>query len=167
MADIVRWDPSESFVSLRQMMDRLFEDAWIRPGWLMAGDAQQSVAVDVYEKADDVVVTATIPGVRPGDIDISVQGNMLTIRGESRMDEEVNEESFHRRERRFGKFMRQVALPDPVNSETAEAHFENGILKLHLPKADEAKPRRIPISGETAPIHQAGRPSDEKGDYSG
>lgn len=150
MADITRWDPTESFVSLRQMMDRLFEDAWVRPGWRMTGgEAQSTLAVDVYETGDDVMVTAAIPGVKPEDIDISVQGNMLTIKGESRMDEDVSEDNFHRRERRYGEFMRQVALPDAVNNERAEANFENGILKLRLPKAEEAKPRRIQITGGT------------------
>src|SRR5262245_48728752 len=91
MPDIVRWDPSESFVSLRQMMDRLFEDAWVRPAmWRGTGEAQSTLAVDLYESGDDVMVTATVPGVRPDDVEITIQGNILTIKGETRVDSNVN-----------------------------------------------------------------------------
>jgi len=128
-------------------MDRLFEDAWVRPFGMGLGQGEAAPAVDVYETGDDVVVTAGVPGVKPEDIDISVQGNILTIKGETRMDDQVKEGSYHRRERRYGTFMRQIQLPTPVRSDQADARFENGILRLQLPKAEEAKPRRIEVKG--------------------
>ena len=148
MANITRWDPFGDMLSLRQAMDRLFEDAFVRPRNLIhfngeAGAA--TLAVDMYETENEIVLSAAVPGVKPEDLDISIQGDVLTIKGETRTTDEVTEESFYRRERRFGAFYRQVQLPKPVKSDGAEATFENGIVKLTLPKADEARERKIPV----------------------
>lgn len=147
MANLTRWDPFGHMWSLRDAMDRLFEDALVRP-WSAASDGApvSTLPLDMYETADDVVVTASVPGVKPEDIEITVQGDTLTIRGETRTEHEVNEEAYHYRERRFGRFHRQVALPRSVRSDAAEASFENGILRLRLPKAEEAKERKIPVT---------------------
>lgn len=152
MANIVRWDPFSETLSLRQAMDKLFEDAWVRP-WGFAHDANGngsgvgSLPLDIYETGDDVMVTATVPGVNPDDLEITVQGDVLTIRGETKSDESVGDERYHRRERSYGRFARQVALPSSVDSGKAEAAFDNGVLKLRLPKAEQAKERRIQITG--------------------
>lgn len=145
MANITRWDPFGEMLSLRQAMDRLFEDSWVRVGG--GGDTATTLAVDVYESDNELVVTANVPGVKPEDIDISVQGDTLTIKGETHSEATSREENYYRRERRFGAFYRQLLLPRPVKSEAAEAEFENGVLRLRIPLAEEARERKIPIKG--------------------
>jgi len=144
---IRRWDPMSEMMSLRHVMDRLFEDAWV-PSWGTVRGAVESgfgtLPVDIYETEDAVVVTASLPGLKPEDIDITVQGDMLRIQGEIKHDQEVKDDQFHRRERRFGHFQRELALPTSVRADGVEAQFEHGVLTLHLPKAEEAKARRIP-----------------------
>jgi len=157
MANVVRWDPFGETLSLRQAMDKLFEDAWVRPWSQFAGrdgEGLMTLPLDVYETGDDVVVTATVPGVKPEDIDITVQGDLLTIRGETKSDESVGDEKYHRRERAFGRFSRQVVLPTSVDSGKAEATFEHGVLHLRLPKAEAAKERRIQVTGTTTPTSE-------------
>lgn len=147
MAKLTRWDPFGHMWSLRDAMDRLFEDALVRP-WSVGSDGApvSTLAIDMYETADDVVVTASVPGVRAEDIEITVQGDTLTIRGETRTEHEVTEEAYHYRERRHGRFHRRVGLPRSVRSDAAEASFENGILRLRLPKVEEAHERKIPVT---------------------
>lgn len=154
MAEITRWEPFGEMLSLRQAIDRLFEDAFIRPpGVVGAGEltgggegrAGIGFPIDVYEQDDDLVVRAVLPGVKPEDVDISVQGNTLTIQGETREETESGRGRFHRRERRYGSFFRQLQLPTAIQTENADARFENGVLMLRLPKAEEARERRINI----------------------
>ncbi len=163
MANLVRWDPFGETWSLRQAMDRLFEDAFVRP-WNAGAQGNSGVsglAVDMYEDGDDLVVTAAVPGVRPEDIDITIQGDVLTIKGQSETDQQREQASFHLNERRYGRFFRQVALPHAVKSDAAEATFENGILRLRLPKTEEAKERKIQVqAGGGAPqVTQNGQKS--------
>jgi HSP20 family protein len=153
MANLVRWDPLSEFTPLRQMMDRLMEDAWVRPhnSWI-PGNAEGfgHFAFDLYETDDDFIVTAALPGVKPEDVDLSVQGNVLTISGELKPEEHGGEQrNYHTRERRYGKFSRQVALPTGINGDQIQARLDNGVLTLHVPKAEEQKPRRVQISGGT------------------
>ena len=151
---ITRWEPITERMSLRQMMDRLMEDAWVMRPWgsvPVAGAGGGTFPLDLYETDDDIVVTATLPGIKPEDVDITVQGDVLRIHGETKDDEKVGEAQFHRRERSYGRFDREVALPVGVKSDAAQAHFEHGVPTLHLPKAAEAKPHRIPIQGATSP----------------
>ena len=154
MADITRWEPFREMMSLRQAMDRLFEDALVRPfspgGWGEEG-ALGGLDIDLYEKDDDLVVEAGLPGVKPEDVDISVQNNVLTIRGETGQEQEGTRGRWHQRERRYGSFFRRIQLPAPVQIEKAEAKFDNGVLRLRLPKAEEARERRIPISAGEGP----------------
>lgn len=152
MANLVRWDPFSEMWSLRQAMDHLFEDAFVRP-WgatRLRDDGSAGLAVDMYETGDDLVVTAAVPGVRSEDIDITVQGDVLTIKGETQSEKDDTLSGYHLHERRYGRFYRQVALPSSVKSDAAEAHFENGILRLRLPKAEEAKERKIQVQNGTA-----------------
>jgi HSP20 family protein len=105
------------------------------------------LAVDLYETNDELVVTAVVPGVKPDDIDITIQGEVLTIKGETRQSDTVSADAYHHRERWHGRFFRQIALPKSVKGDQADARFENGILTLRLPKAEEAKERRIRVQG--------------------
>jgi HSP20 family protein len=130
-------------------MDRLFEESFVRPGGGRLAPAGMEVpAVDMYQTDDAVVVKSAIPGIKPEDIDISITGDTLTIKGETQVEEEVNEENYIRRERRYGSFCRSLALPLPVVTDKAAAEFENGVLTLTLPKAEEVKPKAIKIKAK-------------------
>lgn len=149
MASLVRWEPFSDLVSLRDAMDRLFEDSFVRPraGW-MAPFGGQTLAVDMYETDDDVVVKTAIPGIKSEDIDISVTGETLTIKGETKAENKVEKANYIRQERRFGSFCRSVALPTQVKADKAQAVFEHGLLTLTLPKAEEVKPRSIKVEAK-------------------
>jgi len=130
-------------------MDRLFEESFVRPreGWLAPLSAQ-TLAVDMYETSEDVVVRTALPGVDPEDIDVSVVGDTLTIKGESQTEEEQKGANYIRRERRYGSFSRSLSLPTNVVADKAVADFSKGILTLRLPKAEEVKPKRIEIKAK-------------------
>ncbi|MFQ5946938.1 MAG: Hsp20/alpha crystallin family protein [Anaerolineae bacterium] len=141
-----RWEPFDDLVSLRDAMNRLFEESWVRPrgGWLWPS-LSGTLAIDIYETDEAVVVKTAVPGVDPDNIDITLQGDTLTIAGEAEADEEVKGERYIRRERRYGSFSRSVALPSGVVADKAEAQFEDGMLTLTLPKAEETKPKSIKV----------------------
>src|SRR5512136_3061603 len=142
MAELVRWSPARDMVSLREAMDRLFEESFLRPDLFGAGETPASaLPLDMFETENDVVVKASVPGVKPEDIDVTVTGDLLTIKGEFKLEENVEKENFIRRERRYGSFSRSLALPTAVNVDKATAEFENGVLKLKLPKSEEVKPK--------------------------
>jgi HSP20 family protein len=141
------WDPFREAVSLRDAMNALLQESFIRPGGLLPQDGSAILPLDVIETEDAFVIKASVPGVRPEDVQITVRGDTLTIRGESRSEEEKKDERWHLRERRFGTFQRSLSLAMPVNSDEAQATFEHGVLMLTLPKAEEAKPRQIKIGG--------------------
>jgi HSP20 family protein len=146
MANLVRWDPVRDMMSLREAMDRLFEESFVRPrGMLAPVEGAATLALDVFESDEDVTVRASIPGVNPDDIDISVTGDVLTIKGETSEEREEKQGNYQLRERRYGAFQRSVNLPAPVNTDKAEAEFKNGVLTLTLPKVEEVKPRSIKI----------------------
>jgi HSP20 family protein len=146
MTNLVRWEPIRDLVSLREAMDRLFEESFVRPhtDWPAPAEAG-ALAVDVYETEDAVVVKSAIPGVKPEDIDISLTGDTLTIKGETKSEEEVKEENYVRREMRYGSFARTLSVPTSVVTDKAEAKFADGVLTLTLPKAEEVKPKAIQI----------------------
>jgi HSP20 family protein len=144
MSSIIRWQPFEDLVSLRDAMDRLFEESFIRPrSWMMPFEG--GLAVDVYETEDNVVVEASLPGVKPEEIEVNLTGNVLTIKGETKFEKEENGERYIRRERRYGSFCRSVSLPAGLEGGKAEAEFEHGILKLTIPKAEAVKPKVIEV----------------------
>jgi HSP20 family protein len=149
MANLVRLDPVRDMMSLREAMDRLFEESVVRPRtWLASGEGVAALAVDVFESEDDVTVRASIPGVQPEDIDISITGEVLTIKGETSEDNEEKQGNYHLRERRYGAFQRTVTLPTLVNTDKATADFEHGVLTLTLPKVEEVKPKSIKIKAK-------------------
>lgn len=147
MANLVRWEPVRDLVSLREAMDRLFEESFVPPGaGRLAPFEGEALAVDMYETGDAVVVKTAVPGVKAEDIDISISGNLLTIKGETRAEEKIEEENYIRRECRYGAFSRSVSVPVPVVAGEAEAEYENGMLTLTLPKAEEVKPKAIRVN---------------------
>ncbi len=145
---ITRWEPFRDLISLREAMDGLFEEGWVwpRPGWRLP--LQESLAIDIYETPDNVVVKTAVPGVKPEDIDITITGNTLTIAGETKAEEKVEEENYVRRERRYGRFSRSITLPSGAQGEKAEATFEHGLLTLSIPKAEEAKAKVIKVKSK-------------------
>lgn len=144
MASITRRDPFRDLLNLQGEMTRLFGRAY---GSDEAEGARTSWAppIDIYETADAYRVVAELPGFNPDEVDVTVNEGTLTIKGERKFYNEVNEESFHRIERRFGAFQRLVSLPQQVQAEKVEASFDKGVLTVSIPKAEQAKPRRIEI----------------------
>lgn len=136
---VVRWTPMNP-VNLMNEFDRLFERPYTRP------TAEWNVALDVAEVDDAYFVKATIPGVNVEDIEITLEDDVLMLKGEIKQDEEVEEAKYHLRERRYGSFSRSIRFPMAVNGEAIEATYTNGILNLNVPKAEAVKPKRITIS---------------------
>jgi len=145
---IVRWEPLSELMSLQEAMDRLFEESFVRPRSALMPFGSTGLALDVYETDDALVVTTSTPGVKTEDLDISITGDILTIRGETKREEEVKRENYHRQERRYGAFSRSVTLPVPVDADKAEAKCQNGVLTLTIPKAEEARPKIIKVKGK-------------------
>lgn len=151
MTLIRRPSPFGELISLRQAMDRLFEDSYVRSRGGGAGSAdEQPLALDIYTTSDALVVEAALPGVKPDDVDISVLGDTLTISATTREEESRSEEGYSYREIRRGSFSRQVTLPGGLKTDAATASFDNGMLRLSIPKAEEAKPRQIQIKPTAA-----------------
>jgi HSP20 family protein len=146
MAELVRWEPTREMTSLREAMDRLFEDSFIRPGWFApVWGGTEMLPVDVYETADQLVVKAAVPGVKPEEIEVTVTGDLLTIKGEFKAEEKVEKGNYLRQERRHGNFYRQVGLSASVDADKAKATFENGVLTLELPKVEAAKAKTVKV----------------------
>jgi HSP20 family protein len=134
-------------LTLREAMDRLFNDAFTHPLSLMreGGSNWSSPAIDMYQTDNEVVVKAALPGIQADEVQINVTGDILTIKGEMKHEEEKKDKSWHIREQRWGAFERSLTLPTGVISEKAKADFENGILTITLPKSEAVKPRTITV----------------------
>lgn len=143
MSSLIRWEPLDRLVSLDDMVDRFFDRSVWRPMGFDPLAAQ--VALDMYETKDDVVVKATLPGVKPEDLQVRVEAGVLHIDAETKSEEKIEEKDYVRRERRFGKVSRSVALSSDVYADKATAEFEHGILTLKFPKREEAKARSVQI----------------------
>ena len=147
MSNLTRWEPIREMMTLREAMDRLFDDAFTRP--LNARDGGwSSPAVDMYQTDDEVVIKAALPGFKADEVQINVTGDVLTIRGESKYEDENKDKSWHIREQRWGSFERSIGLPTSVVSDRADANFENGILTITFPKAEEVKPKTITVKAK-------------------
>ncbi|MGB8984004.1 MAG: Hsp20/alpha crystallin family protein [Anaerolineales bacterium] len=144
MSNLTRWEPVREMMTLREAMDRLFDDAFTRPINLRDG-GWSAPAIDMYQTDDEVVVKAALPGFKANQVQINVTGDMLTLKGNMQHEEEKKDKAWHIREQRWGTFERTVALPTAVVSDRASADFENGILTIKLPKAEEVKPRTINV----------------------
>ena len=146
MSNLTRWEPMREMMTLREAMDRLFDDAFTRP--LSINGGFTAPAIDMYQTDDEVVVKATLPGLKAEDVDISVTGDTLTLRGEYKQENEQKEARYHIREQRYGSFERSLLLPTDVKADKAVADFENGVLTIRIPIAEEVKPKAISIKAK-------------------
>ncbi|HEV3168370.1 MAG TPA: Hsp20/alpha crystallin family protein [Isosphaeraceae bacterium] len=143
-------EPVREMVSLRDAMNSLFQESFVRPLGMLAESGPAILPLDISENENEFIVKASLPGMRPEDVQITVHGDTVTIRGEMKDEEEKKDDHYHLRERRYGQFQRTVSLSTPVSADKAKAHFENGVLTLTLPKSEEAKPKQIKINGATS-----------------
>ena len=154
---ITRWDPFRELAQLQNRVNRLFQEANV--GQEEGLNTTSFVPpVDIYETEHSIVLKLEVPGVEQKDLDIRIENNTITIRGERKFEKEVKEENFHRVERRYGSFQRSFSLPNTVNPEQVSADYENGVLKVTLAKRAEAKPKQIKVNvGGQKTIEQKGQ----------
>jgi HSP20 family protein len=145
MSDIIRWNPFREMVSMRNAMDRMFEDALIGPEWDWRQAGRWQLSLDIVENDDEFTVKASIPGINPDDLEITLSGKILTIKGETQGESESDQGKYHLRERRYGSFSRRVSLPTEINDKEVKASYDSGVLTLTLPKSEDTKPRRIEV----------------------
>lgn len=145
---VMRFDPFREMISLREAMDRLFEESFLRPRveWETSGTRRYTLPVDVYTTDNEIVVQASLPGLKPDEVEINLEGDTLTIRGEVKPP--LANVNYVFQERPYGVFSRTFTLNVPVDASKAEAVFENGVLTLTLPKADEVKPKTIKVKSK-------------------
>ena len=145
---LTRWDPFKDLLRIQERMNRMFEDSMVRsqggeePG---SGRAGWTPTVDIFETPDDIVMLADLPGLAPDSLDVRVEGNSLILAGERRLDEDVQEENFHRMERGYGLFRRSFTLPATIRQEGIRAEHNNGVLRVTLPKAESMGPKKIQV----------------------
>jgi len=172
MTIVRRPSPFGELVSLRQAMDRLFEDSFVRPNrWLTTANGESGAGflpLDVHVTNDELVVQAQLPGVKPDDLDVTVENGTLTITGETSSDTRTEEQNYLVREIRRGSVSRTISLPDGLEPDRAKADFENGVLTLRIPRAEQVKPRSIKITptiaGTATDGTTAGSTPTESGD---
>jgi len=141
---IIRWDPFREMTQVQNQFNRLVDQMW--------GGRQESwlPAVDVFDNKDAVVLKAELPGMNPDDIQIEVEDNVLTLKGERKFEETLDEERYYRDERRYGSFQRSLALPQGVKADEIQANYDDGILTVTVPKAEEEKPKKIEVKAKKA-----------------
>jgi HSP20 family protein len=154
MRAIARWEPFRSVSTLQDQVNRLFHEGFERAGEESSLSAW-APAVDIYETEHELVVKADLPDVDPKDLDIRVENNLLTIRGERKFEKKVSEENYLRVERSYGSFARSFTLANTVNSEAIKADYQNGVLTLSIPKREEAKPKQIKVNVGTPAVATA------------
>jgi HSP20 family protein len=145
MTVLTRWDPFREFTTLQDRMNRLFRDSY--------GDREEALttstfapAVDVYEDEHNITLNIEVPGIDEKDIDVRVENNTLTVHGERKFEKEQKEENFRRVERQYGSFTRSFTLPNTVDTDSIQANYEKGVLKIQLAKKAEAKPKQIKVN---------------------
>ena len=146
MTVLTRWDPFRELNTLQDRMNRLFQEATPGREDDLMNTGSFVPPVDIYEDEHAITLSLEVPGVEEKDIDIRLENNTLTIRGERKFDNEEKEQNFHRIERRYGSFSRSFTLPNTVDTEQCNADFENGVLKVKLAKRAEAKPKQIKVN---------------------
>jgi len=154
MRTIARWEPFRGVTTLQDQINRLFNETFERKGEESSLSAW-APAVDIYETEQELVVKADLPDVDPKDLDIRVENNLLTIRGERKFEKKVSEENYLRVERSYGSFARSFTLANTVNSEAIKADYQNGVLTLTIPKREEAKPKQIKVNVATPAVAAA------------
>jgi HSP20 family protein len=148
---ITRFDPFRDLVQLQDRVNRLFQESAPARGEEAFTNGSFVPPVDIFEDEHDIVLKLEVPGVDQKDLDIRIENNTITIRGERKFEKEAKEENYHRVERRYGSFQRSFGLPQTVNPENVTADYENGILKVTLAKRAEAKPKQIKVNVGSAP----------------
>ncbi|MCL6566136.1 MAG: Hsp20/alpha crystallin family protein [Acidobacteriia bacterium] len=146
MPTITRWDPFRNLLTLQEQMNRLFEDTFSRARADESSLAAWVPPVDIYETESELVLKADLPGIQEKDLDIRVENNMLTIRGERKFDQTVKEDNYLRVERAYGTFSRSFSLPNTVNPDAIRAEYRNGVLEVRMPKREESKPKQIRVT---------------------
>lgn len=141
------WDPWRDLATIQEKMNQMFEDTFTRGHGREEGltPAMWAPAVDIYETDDAVVLKAEVPGVEREQVGIEVKDGILTLRGERKFEKEAKEENYHRMERSYGTFVRSFSVPTSVDSEKISAKLRDGVLEVHLPKAEKAKPKQIRV----------------------
>jgi HSP20 family protein len=146
-----RWEPLRDMMSLRDAMERLIQESFLRPAGSILPAMRGAMPLDVVERGDAFEIRASLPGIKPEDVQITVQGDVLTIRGTTTSEQERkddrDDENWILRERRSGSFYRSLTLPAHLDADRATARFDQGVLVLEIPKAETAKARQIPVSG--------------------
>ncbi len=143
---IVRWDPFRELTDMQRSMDQLIRNFGPTGGREEALGTNFVPPVDVYEDEHGITLKLEVPGIDEKDLDVRVENNVLTIHGERKFDKEEKEENFQRIERRYGSFTRTFTLPNTVNTDDVQADYEKGVLKIHLNKRAEAKPKQIKVN---------------------
>ena len=151
MATITRWDPVNEMLSLREAMSQLFEDSYVASPRSAQGSF--APALDLSESEDGFLVEMAIPGLKPEDLQITFENNVLTVKGQVHQAKDDKKRTYHRTERRYGSFQRSITLPITVKGDSIQAALTDGILRLEIPKAEEVKPRRITVN--VAPVQPA------------
>ena len=147
---IVRYDPFRDLRSLQEEVNRLFSTNLTRAfGDEGLGRGAWAPSVDIYENKDQIVLEAELPGMKQEDFDLSIENNVITLRGERRFEKTDESDNYHRVERSYGSFTRSFTLPQSVSNEDAHAEYSNGVLRVTLPKREETKSRRIEVTGAT------------------
>jgi HSP20 family protein len=141
---LMKWEPFEGLSALRREMDRLFED-FSAGGSLRFWERAAEPAVEVSDTAEAVVVKVQVPGISKDDLQLTITESALTVKGETKEEEKKEDKHYHRREFRYGAFVRSIALPAPVQAEKATAQLKDGVLEVTMPKSAEAKVKQIPI----------------------
>ncbi len=139
---LARWDPFRELDLLQERINRLFDEAWLRPVRRERGFVP---AVDIYEDENEIVVKCELPDMNEKDIEVKVENNVLTIKGEKKLEREEKKENYHLIESSYGSFSRSFTLPSNVDADKATAKYEKGVLKITLPKKEEAKPKQIEV----------------------
>ncbi|PIZ56157.1 hypothetical protein COY23_03525 [bacterium (Candidatus Torokbacteria) CG_4_10_14_0_2_um_filter_35_8] len=139
---IIRWNPFQETMSLRDAMDQLFEDSMVSKNSL----SDVVPACDIYQDKDNLYIEIPLAGVDPKDVDISIKDDVLTAKGETKRKEEIKRKDYYRNEVQYGSFSRSISLPVRVKGDKASADSKNGMLKITMPKAEEAKPKKITVN---------------------
>ncbi len=143
---IIRWDPFRDLITIREKMNPLFEEAVISRGEEKdLVSSSWTPTVDIFETENELVLSAEVPGINEKDIEIKIEDNTLTLRGERKFENETKEENYHRIERAYGSFFRSFSLPLYINQDIIKAEHLNGVLKIIMPKKPELKPRKVKI----------------------
>jgi HSP20 family protein len=150
MNTVVRYQPFQGLSTLHDQVNRLFNETLFRGQVEDSAITTWAPSVDIYETPNELVVKADLPDVDEKDIDICVENNLLTLRGERKFDKNVSEDNYLRVERTYGAFSRSFSLPNTVNAEGIHAEYKNGVLTVNLPKREETKPRQVKVSVNSA-----------------